>query len=215
MKPDFDGFEFAGLIAPGGVVVLALALLYGARTPTFDSLLGTVSLVTAAYVVGDLVAALGNVSEKGLGPLRLWPPDPGSLDEDAWIKKKYLVASQRERLKHFLRTKLGCNGLGDGDVERRMVVKQMQISVLGGAGGQRVESFNGLFNLSRGLTVSFFIVGVLCVFSGRYVAVLASAIACGLTRFRCGKFKDTYARELIQQFLSLGATEVEETRTYS
>ena len=42
-----------------------------------------------------------------------------------------------------------------------MILKQMFLAVVASGHGQRVEVFNGLFNLSRGLAVSFLIAGIL------------------------------------------------------
>jgi len=60
---NFDTFEFTGLIAPGSVVVLAVALLYPQLLHISDPTVMIAVGIVAAYVVGHLVAAIGNIAE--------------------------------------------------------------------------------------------------------------------------------------------------------
>ena len=63
MKFDFDSFEFAGLIAPGSIIVFAIALLQPQLLRASNSAVLIAMAIVAAYVFGHLVAAVANVAE--------------------------------------------------------------------------------------------------------------------------------------------------------
>jgi len=202
MNFNFDGFEFTGLIAPGSVVVIAVALLFPHVVRIGDPTVTIAVAIVVAYIVGHLVSAIGNLAELALQKMR--PTGPASLSVGEWTGR-YISHDQEPRLHSSVRVKLHRSDFSDeADAEeRRTILKQMFLAVVASGHGQRVDTFNGLFNLSRGLAVSFFIAGILGVVSAHYQAVLWSALAIGLALFRAWKFRDAYSRELFQQFLLL------------
>ncbi len=62
MKLDFDSFEFAGIIAPGSVIIVAIILLWPQFLNGYDSAILIALIILSAYVIGHLVSAIANLS---------------------------------------------------------------------------------------------------------------------------------------------------------
>ena len=208
MKFDFDTYEFAALVAPGAVVIFGAFLIDPNLVKGFDAPLVIVGAAVAAYVAGHLVAAIGNLCERlfalfGARPLERVP-------FAAWSAKHYLSDNQVPQLREVAALRL------QGDVDRPdelfRVVKQMRIMILkdgSEACVQRLETFNGLYNLSRGLATAFAMSTALLLASTQRLPAILCAVAAGLSCYRVWKFNRIYSRELIQQFLLLERTDVE------
>jgi hypothetical protein len=104
MKFDFDTFEFAGLIAPGSVIVLALALLRPQLLHSADSTLLIAMAILAAYVIGHLVAAVTDAVQPLFGIFRV--QDLESLSNEEWCRRGYIANDQWARMERLVETKL-------------------------------------------------------------------------------------------------------------
>jgi hypothetical protein len=207
MKVDFDTFEFAGLIAPGVIVVLASLLLWPQLIMGDNATVVIVLVILASYIVGHLVAAVGNIVEpifKNFGVLGL-----ESCPYKEWVDKRnnYIAHDQLKRLQQLVHTNLYRDaGLDweafkkDDSVERKTVVRQMYLAVVGRP-NQRVTTFDGLYSLSRGIAVSLFMCALAALFFARVGPALLCLGGAGLAVYRMGKFKRVYCRELLQLFL--------------
>lgn len=201
MKFDFDTFEFAGLIAPGSVVVVAIVLLWPQLVHGVEAAVFVTVGIMAAYVGGHLVAAIANLAGPVFEGIDAQDLEASSVEE--WCHKGYMLAEQRDRFKRLVGTVLFRTGLGDRDlVERKILVKQMYLAAVKQR-GQRLDTFKGLNSLSRGLTVAFCVAVALCLIAHVYVSAALCAIAVVLAGLRVRKFNETYHRELIQEFLLL------------
>jgi hypothetical protein len=209
MKLDFDTFEFAGLVAPGAVIVLASLLLWPRLLMGDNATVIIVLAILASYIVGHLVAAVGNIVEpifERFGVLGL-----ESCPYKEWVDpRKYIAHDQMKRLQKLVNTNLYRDASLDWEafkandsVERKTVVKQMYLAVVGTA-NQRVTTFDGLYSLSRGIAISLFICALAALFFGRVGPALLCLGGSGLAVYRMGKFKRVYCRELLQQFLMQG-----------
>jgi hypothetical protein len=203
MKFDFDTFEFAGLIAPGSVIVLAIALLQPHLLQAGDSAVLIAIAIIAAYVIGHLVAAIANAAEPLFRLLRV--RDLGSLSNEEWTSRGCIADDQWTRFEQLVDAKLHRQWPlgGPGSTQRKTVVKQMYLAILGNDRPERVTTFDGLYNLSRGLFVAFIICVLLALVARQYTTAWLCTTAAGLSLYRMRKFKKTYSRELIQQFLLL------------
>jgi hypothetical protein len=203
MKCDFDTFEFAGLIAPGSVIVLAFALLRPELLRAVDATLLIAIAILAAYVLGHLVAAVANVAQPVFSRFRV--QDLESLSNEEWCKHGYVANDQWPRFESLMNTKLHRQApLGEaGSTQRKTVVKQMYLAIFISGRSERVSMFDGLYNLSRGLCVAFSICVLLALAARQYNPACLCAAAAALTLYRTQKFKKAYSRELIQQFLLL------------
>lgn len=201
MKFDFDTYEFAGLIAPGSVVLLAVAMLYPQLMHSFDPAIVIAAGVVGAYVLGHLVAAIGNLVQPIFGAFGA--PRLKDLDLKRWqaTKRSYLSSTQEDALESRANTML--TGSFADLVEHGLLEKQMYLALADKSHRRRLETFNGLYNLSRGLAVSFCFALVLCLMAGRYAGALLCAATAALAVYRTRKFNHIYSVELIQRFLSL------------
>jgi hypothetical protein len=200
MNLNFDAFEFIGLIAPGSVVVLVVALLHPELFRIGDPAEIIILGIVVAYIAGHLVSAIGNIAEL------LWKSPLGAptLSLEEWSASTSVSPDQRSQLITNVRLALHRVALDKiGVSERSSLLKQIFLIVVASGHGDRLETFNGLFNLSRGLAVSFLIAAIVAGLGGRYQLVLWSVLALVLTLFRTWKFKEAYERELFQQFLLL------------
>lgn len=202
MKLDFDTYEFAGLVAPGSVVVFAALLVDPRLVAGLESPIVILGAVVAAYIMGHLVAAIGNLCEGLFALLGIARLERVPFAE--WAKKRYISGDQTQRFREVAGARL--HGNVDKPDELFRLVKQMRLVLLeksSEACTQRLETFNGLYNLSRGLAVAFAIAVVLCAISALWGLAVFCAVAVVLACYRVWKFNDIYARELIQQFLLL------------
>jgi hypothetical protein len=205
MNLDFDTFEFAGLIAPGTVVLVAIVFLERQVVVGVPSI-GVVALgLVAAYILGHLVAALASMANPLFGRIA---PRVEALTISQWLDRGYIGDDQVSNIKYVIETRLVRPGALDGPDERdvsvrqrRTVVKQMYLSVARLSPENRLDMFNGLCNLARCLSVSFLIAGSLALISRQYVATGICVAASLLSMYRLRKFNDSYSRELLQQFL--------------
>lgn len=202
----FDAYEIIGVMTPGAVLALLMALQW----PEFRSLLGqdAVSigglglLVVASFVIGHMVQAVGNVVEAAFWALPGMP--------SAWVrspKQTLLTISQRRQLESKVMalepeiTELASVGrkawLG---VTARLYT---QVSAGGRAG--RIDVCNRTYGLSRGLAAAFLLGAIWSIYDDRSMSVQALLFV-GLTivalyrMFRSGRH---YARALFLAFLDL------------
>lgn len=199
MKLDFDTFEFAALIAPGSVVVIALALLY----PQILQLAQPAALIAAglvsAYVSGHLVAALGNLAEPVFSAFSKRIENRNLAQ---WVSGGYILEAQKSRVE-TLAVDLGLTSFDAARPrERKIVLKQMRLSITSGAGLDRLETFNGLYNLSRNLTIAFTVTLVLCFAFSHYAAGWLCLGAAVLALLRVAKFNAIHSVELVQTYLA-------------
>jgi flagellar motor component MotA len=67
--PEFDTFEFFGLIVPGSVVLFGFLLFDPSLVKFADPAILLVAAVVAAYILGHLLNALANICEQKLSGL--------------------------------------------------------------------------------------------------------------------------------------------------
>jgi hypothetical protein len=206
----FDFYEFAGVIAPGVVVLLAAGLIwpeYLGSIQKLDVTLGGFGIaLLIAYVVGHLLQGIGNIVECGWWKLMGgWPSD--------WLrtgKGNLLSQAQISRLEDRVRTSLGYTDFAFGpELTAKAwhpIFRQIYAVVRAAGRDDRAHPFNGNYGMFRGIlaatlvsTVAAFIVngcGALPVMSGFGVAAV---LAVG----RMHRFAKHYVRETLVQFLSL------------
>lgn len=206
----FDFYEFAGIIAPGAVVVTGLAVLH----PPLKQLVGDQGLslgefgifIVLAYVAGHLVQAVGNLLEWAWWKLwGGWPSD--------WVGRRkgdLLNRAQLDRLESLVEAQLGLVGMKpDSDMTHKKwhpVVRQAYAAVAGAGRAGRIETFNGNYGLCRGIASAFLAVFVLSLFQEidqHWLERIALLVATGLSLARMHRFGVHYARELFVQFLQL------------
>lgn len=201
MKKEFSFYEFVGVIVPS-VILLFFAnemFSYAHEKPLVDfSQVGdTTVFLIVSYGFGHLIHALGNIFEKVLwgifgGMPTKWLPNGNRF------KKGLLHKSDEEKI-----TKKLYDRFGEADKDYGRLV----YNVLYHAGKtSRIDIFNGNYSLFRGLTISFFLLTVLCwYFLCATLALVALGLA-GLSLFRMVRFAKLYAIEVFVTYLNMSET---------
>jgi hypothetical protein len=105
MTRNFDFYEYAGIIIPGTVLVMALVWLFPESRAFFSKegvTLGELGLfVIIAYAAGQLVQAIGNGLEW------VWWKLCGGMPSGQVLCGKYLSTEQHKRLLEALRSVVG------------------------------------------------------------------------------------------------------------
>lgn len=202
----FDFYEFAAILVPGSVVVLALTFAF----PLLAQLLGERSVsvgefglvVLLSYVMGHLAQSLGNLLENAWWSLRAGRP----TDWPRTGTRHLLSDASCARLEKALPS-LGFPGRDLGSLSKRdwyTAIREMY-ALIGAAGrAGRVDVFNANYGLHRGLASAFLIVGFVAVArSTPWIAIPATLPLVALSLYRMDRFGRQYARELFVQYLAL------------
>jgi hypothetical protein len=203
MSRTFDFYEYAGIIVPGAVLVMALVWLFPESRALFSKegvTLGELGLfVIIAYAAGQLVQAIGNYLEW------IWWKPRGGMPSGQVLCGKYLSADQHKRLLDALRPVLG-----DADPcrvqqpERLAIVREVYSEVAGAGKASRVDTFNGYYGLMRGLAAAFVVIFVLAIVASKGLTVLCVlAVLFLLAVHRMHRYGRHYATELFIQFLAI------------
>lgn len=205
----FDAYAVIGVIIPGSVIALMLALHW----PEFAQFLGADGLsvggfglfIFAAFVLGHLVQAGGNILE-----YLIWAPTGMPTQ---WVRKgpgKFLTADQQtklqERVVQIEPAVTSLTALTRTDWGR--VVSRIYSSVHAASRSQRIDVFNRNYGLFRGLATAFLVSGVWLAFFTDASAVESALpfILSLLAAFRMWRCARQYARALFVSFIDLPST---------
>ncbi len=212
----FDFYEFAGILVPGAVFLIGLALLYPDVRALIDLKgfdVGDLGLfVLLAYAAGILLQGVGDIVQWVWW--RLWGGQPTD-----WVRtcRHHLLADdQMTALTTQLTTKLNLptstNITNMTANAWFSITRQMYAAVASQGKTNRIDIFNGNYGLSRSIAAALIAVIVLIFINDldhwqahlQIAGVLA--VAAGLAVARMQRFGTHYARELFVQFLQLPAT---------
>ena len=202
----FDAYEVIGVITPGSVVTLLMALQW----PEFRALLGQQGLsvgglgvfVVTCFVVGHLVQAAGNLVDGLVWAARGLPT--------AWVRRpdQHLITpAQRDQLQ----ARIAAMEPGVADIAAlnraawRGVTARMYARVSAAGRTGRIDICNRTYGLSRGLAAAFLASGVwLTIDAGKPTshAVLAWSLS-AVALFRMVRAGVHYARSLLIAFIDL------------
>lgn len=207
----FDFYEFAGVIVPGTVFLLGAAFCSPPiKQAVFEQNLSigksAISLI-AAYGLGHLIAALGNLIEWVLWRLcGGWPTDwPRSGKHDLVSPKQISSVNAALKTRLALEFSGGFQQLSESDWFG--VVRQVYADVAATPAVQRVDTFNGNYGLNRGLAAALLALSLLVVLTHGFALwelLLVSGAAVAV--YRMHRFARHYARELFVQFLQRSAS---------
>ena len=197
----FDPYEYTGVIVPGSVLVVTLALIFPELLPSITSTLSLGDLglmLILAFIAGHFVQAGGNAWEvivwKCLGG---WPTETVMS-----ASSKLLNQEQRERLKLKLSADFGektATAFGEG----RGQMRELFVHIRQHGSVDRVEKFNRTYGLMRGTAVAFLMAAlmVLGFHSDKHsIALLLAATALVFT-IRMVRFGRHYARKAFAEYL--------------
>ncbi len=206
----FDFYEFAGVIAPGVVVLLAAGLIwpdYLGGIQKLDVTLGGFGLaLLIAYVVGHLLQGVGNIFES------LWWKLMGGWPSD-WPRTgrgDLLSKAQLAKLQDRIRSDFGFADFGfTKDLTAKAwhpIFRQIYAAVRAASRDDRAHTFNGNYGMFRGIVAAAIVSigGILIVRGWEAWPLCGAFVAAGLlAALRMHRFAKHYARETLVQFLSL------------
>lgn len=212
----FDFYEFAGIIAPGMLVVIGgiviLSSNYEEMKKFADLSVGGLGIgVLVAYVAGQLLQALGNGIEK------VWWWIRGGMPTD-WIrtgKKNVIADTQRKLLQDMVRKMLRDTAFElDATLPEKQwysITRQIYAK-LDVDKRARVDIFNGNYGLHRGIASGLLVLLVMVIFKDwqAWRIEFAMVVLFGLAIYRMNRFAIHYGRELFVQFLETAFTEGDE-----
>jgi hypothetical protein len=158
-------------------------------------------LVLLSYAAGHLIAALGNVGET------LFWGFFGGMPTD-WITKTnttLLSSSQVDLVEKKLQTRLGITKKIQG-LDRKVwwpISRQIYADVAKNGKPDRIETFNGMYGLNRGLAAATFALACVGGAEGKWPIALALLAFAAVYNYRAYRFGVLYGRELYLQFLVL------------
>jgi hypothetical protein len=203
MNRTFDFYEYAGIVIPGAVLIMAVVWLFPDTRALFSKegvTLGELGLfVIIAYAGGQLVQAIGNLLEL------LWWKPRGGMPSGRVLCGKYLSAEQHKRLLDALRPTLG-----DADpsnlqqAQKLAIVREIYSEVAAAGKAGRVDTFSGSYGLMRGLAAAFVVTFALAIVAAKGLTVLCVvAVLFLLAVYRMHRYSCHYATELFTQFLAI------------
>lgn len=203
---NFDFYEFTAILVPGTVTLLAIVVTVDAASGLLDTSalsLGEFGVfVVLAYVAGHLTQGLGNQLE------RIWWAVRGGEPTD-WPFNGKCAALLSPRFGKALLESLrgmGYDGLKSLEALPReewgTVHRLMHTRAMAAGRGERIDTFNGIYGMHRGLATAF-VIALLCESlrpgEVRWVWIAIAAGALVLAVHRMDRFARNYARQLYLQ----------------
>jgi hypothetical protein len=198
-------YEQVGIVTPGSVFVFGLLFFF----PDFQTVLTKdgVSLgdfgifVLLSYAAGHLIAAIGNVGESCFW--RFF----GGLPTD-WItgtSTTLLSSSQVDLVEKKVQTRLGLTEKVRG-LDPKVwwpISRQIYADIAKNGKPDRIDTFNGMYGLNRGLAAATFALACVAAAQGKWSIALALIALTAVYDYRAYRFGIHYGRELYLQFLVL------------
>lgn len=196
-----DFYEFVGVIVPGAVLLAGIGLLLDAGTVNRflspEGIGNAVVYLVLAYVVGHLIAAIGNWLE-----VLFWKPWRG-MPTDWPLTRPAL--SEASSWKTVVESYCGEKCKANDFPKWKSLVAKVRSKVYASNMAMRLNVFNGNYGMFRGLIVSEFAIALVAWKSnynlGLVYAVLG--VASILTFYRMYHFGILYARELFSNVANL------------
>lgn len=206
----FDFYEFAGVIAPGVVVLLAAGLIwpeYMGSVQQLDVTLGGFGLaLLIAYVAGHLLQGVGNLFDA------IWWKLMGGWPSD-WTRTgrgNLLSRPQINKLQDRIREDLAYATFSFGaDLSAKVwhpIFREIYATVRAAGRDERAHIFNGNYGMFRGIVAAAIVSTATTVVVRGWHAwplCVAFAAAAVLALLRMHRFGKHYAQETLVQFISL------------
>jgi len=204
----FSLYDILGVLAPGAVLTIGIIALYPdtiKAIPNREFSLGDLGVVVlVSYVMGNLVAALGNLLE-----IPYWKitggqhSDLARREESRVISARQISAVER-RLQSaaFLKADETISNLSSS--EWRGMTRQIYAYLGARKMTQRIDAFNAQYGMNRGIAAGFLALAILTIIHSGFVlwrVQLILLICTALAAYRMQRFSRYYAAELFRQFI--------------
>lgn len=206
----FDFYEFAGVLAPGIVIVYGLSRIYpelGLILSSKEVSFGEFGLLLIlAYVAGHLIQSLGNFIE-----WIWWKACGGWPSELVKNRKRNILAVAQwkvlpSRIRELLHIKCPDELDSITSEDWNLITRQVYAVVRKAGRADRVDIFNGNYGMFRGIAASLFVILVAALvnadnYNWRLFGALFVMMLLALLRMH--RFGVHYARELFIQFIGI------------
>jgi len=160
--------------------------------------------VLLSYAAGQLIAAIGNMGESILWRF------VGGMPTD-WITRTdttLLSLSQIELIQKKLESRLGISEKvrGLNPIVWWPISRQIYADIVKNGKPDRIDTFNGMYGLNRGLAAATFALGCVAAVQGKWSIALGLVVLTAVYDYRAYRFGVHYGRELYLQFLVLNDT---------
>ena len=206
---EFNLYDILGVLAPGAVVTVGVMTIFPDTIQVLakDNLsagdLGFVILIS--YVIGNLVAGLGNFLENGYWKLRGGWPNDRAHQSDGKILGAREIAALQEKLRN--QRLIGPAEILTGLESRdwRAISRRVYVGLAARGASRRIDIFNAQYGMNRGIAAGFVVlIGLLLFQTGiscwRIQIVLAVCTA--LAFYRMERFARYYTAELFRCYLA-------------
>jgi hypothetical protein len=198
-------YEQVGIVVPGSVFVFGLLFFFPVLQTvlTKDGVsLGDLGIfLLLSYAAVQLIAAIGS-----LGESILWR-FVGGMPTD-WITKTgatLLSSTQIDLVEKKLEKRLGIAAKVRG-LDQKVwspISRQIYADVAKNGKPDRIDTFNGMYGLNRGLAAATFTLACVAAVQEKWFIGLGLLVLTGVYDYRAYRFGVYYGRELYLQFLVL------------
>ena len=196
-KTIFTRYELFGVVIPGASLLLGLWVLYpqsitGLKLSISDFSLGGLGIFAiAALCVGHILQAPANLL------VDFWWRYRGRPTEKMVAKGGGLADPQVDLIPVTMQKLLGyrLDRVATGSEWRAATAAIASFLTTQGRAG-RLEEFNGIYGLHRGLTVALCFLTIVAIINHDWPFAVISALAMLATGYRMHRFSRYYAREL-------------------
>jgi hypothetical protein len=208
-------YEQVGIVVPGSVFVFGLLffapVLQTVLTKDGVSLGDLGIFVLLSYAAGQLIAAIGNVAESILWRF------VGGMPTD-WITRTdttLLSSTQIDLVEKKLERRLGITEKVRGLNPKVWwpISRQIYADVAKNGKPERIDTFNGMYGLNRGLAADTFALACVAAVQEKWSIALGLLVLTGVYNYRAYRFGVYYGRELFLQFLMLDKTDSKNAAT--
>ena len=157
---DLSLYDILGVLAPGTVLTVGVVVLFPGTTAIInnkDFSVGDFGLIVlVSYVMGNLVAALGNVLEHLYWRLRGgWPTERARHSKHQILQSRSRREALQARLRQrgFIEPAEEIANLGDKDW--RQLARRLYTFIEQRGPTRRIDLFNAQYGMNRGIAVGF------------------------------------------------------------
>lgn len=208
---EFNLYDILGVLAPGVVVTIGLMTIFPETSPVLAKEnfsvgeLGFVILIS--YVIGNLVASLGNFLESGYWIFRGgWPIDRANQSDGKILEAREIkFLEEKLRSQHVIGQAEILKDLGGKDWWA--ITRRVYVGLAAKNATRRIDIFNAQYGMNRGIAASFVVLIVMLLLqSGVNFWRIQTVLACCtiLALYRMERFARHYTAELLRSYLTDG-----------
>jgi hypothetical protein len=201
-------YDILGVLAPGTVFTIGIMALYPDTVkaiPNKEFSVGDFGVVVLiSYVMGNLVAALGNLLEIPYWRITGGQHSDLARRDGAGVISQLQLAAVERRLRgaKFLNPDERISGLSV--VEWRGITRQIYAYIAAHKLTTRVDAFNAQYGMNRGIAAGFLSLAAMTIVHSGFSlwrVQLILLICTALATYRMQRFSRHYAAELFRQFI--------------